>query len=194
MLWAMKTVSKDFGLSHICLWNRATLEYGGLCSHCCLYEGVAGEFELSVEELETLNADKIYARAAKQSETSHNWHNHQMETNYEEYSANRAAYNAARKAKDPEGHKRWQTESRESSKAQNTYYCETCKTNCKDLHELQKHQKGRKHLPAAVRMKRPYLCIPCVFGANQPAGLNEHFKTASHKEVMASLSSSDELD
>lgn len=172
-----------------------------LCSHCSLNETIRGDFGLSAEELETLNADKMFARALKQSETGRDWHNYQMETNYDEYSKKRAAYYA----EDPERQKRMRTEYRESTKAQKTYYCETCHTNCPDSHELKKHQASSYHLTAVERMKRPYVCIPCVFGANKPAGLRVHLNSATHKKHVAdyekeladladALSSSDELD
>lgn len=46
IFWAMRTPKKkDFSMSHLCPWDRLALEYTGLCSHCCLYEGVRNEFE-----------------------------------------------------------------------------------------------------------------------------------------------------
>jgi hypothetical protein len=33
IFWAMRTISKDYGMAHICLWDRNTLEDDGLCSH-----------------------------------------------------------------------------------------------------------------------------------------------------------------
>jgi hypothetical protein len=60
MFWAMRTVNQanDYGRGHICPWDRSTLEYDGLCSHCCLTETVLGDYELSEKELEELNVKR----------------------------------------------------------------------------------------------------------------------------------------
>jgi hypothetical protein len=55
MFWAMKAVTKDYGMVHICLWDRNTLEYDGLRSHYYL-QGVSGDFKLSAKEIEALAA------------------------------------------------------------------------------------------------------------------------------------------
>ena len=46
IFWGMKAKLGDYGMGHICLWDRDTMEYGGLCSHPCLNEGIQGDFEL----------------------------------------------------------------------------------------------------------------------------------------------------
>ena len=54
VFWAMYATKGDYGMSSICPWDCASLEYSGLCSHCCLYEQVPGEWGFSDEELEIL--------------------------------------------------------------------------------------------------------------------------------------------
>lgn len=54
VFWAMYATKGDYGLSSICPWDRAGLEYSGLCSQCCLREMVAGDWGFSDEELEVL--------------------------------------------------------------------------------------------------------------------------------------------
>jgi hypothetical protein len=54
VFWAMYATKGDYGMSSICPWDRASLEHSGLCSHCCLYEQVPGEWGFSDEELEIL--------------------------------------------------------------------------------------------------------------------------------------------
>jgi hypothetical protein len=45
--WAMRTTEEDDGLSQLCPWTIDALPYDGLCSHCCLQEGVAGDLGLT---------------------------------------------------------------------------------------------------------------------------------------------------
>lgn len=40
-----------------CPWPRDSYSYGGLCSHDALLEMVAGDFDLSAEQLEAIAAD-----------------------------------------------------------------------------------------------------------------------------------------
>jgi hypothetical protein len=68
----MRTVTKDYGMAHICRWDREDLDYDGLCTHCCMNEGVSGNFELSAEQLEALSVEKNKKRKADQREISSN--------------------------------------------------------------------------------------------------------------------------
>lgn len=65
IFWAMYATKGDYGMSSICPWDRAALEYSGLCSHCCLNEQVPGEWGFSDEELELL--DKLRKAQRKKS-------------------------------------------------------------------------------------------------------------------------------
>jgi hypothetical protein len=58
IFWAMRTRTRDYGMGHICLWDRNTLEYDGCSSHCCLNEAILGDFDLSAEQLETQAIEK----------------------------------------------------------------------------------------------------------------------------------------
>jgi hypothetical protein len=79
----MRTVTKDYGMAHVCLWDRTSLEYDGLCSHCCLNEGTPRDYELSAEQLEALSVEKNEKRKTDQREISSNWDYQQMATNYD---------------------------------------------------------------------------------------------------------------
>ena len=103
IFWAMRTVNKDYGMSHICLWDSHTLEWDSLCSHCCLIEGIReGDFELSAEELEAQAIQRKENRATKQAARNSNYHVTQMETNLDEYREKNLARVNKRIAKDPE--------------------------------------------------------------------------------------------
>jgi len=85
----MRTVTKYYGMAHICRWDREDLDYDGLCSHYCLNEGIPRDYELSAEQLEALSVEKNKKRKADQREISSNWHYQQMETDYDEYRDNK---------------------------------------------------------------------------------------------------------
>ena len=89
LFWAMRTVTKYYGMAHICRWDREDLDYDGLCSHYCLNEGIPRDYELSAEQLEALSVEKNKKRKADQLEISSNWHYQQMETDYDEYRDNK---------------------------------------------------------------------------------------------------------
>lgn len=83
--WAMKAKKKDYGMGHICFWDRTQLEYDGLCTHCALDEGVRGEFELSAEQLEVYAKEREEKRRAVHRDGYSSWHYRQMAENYDEY-------------------------------------------------------------------------------------------------------------
>lgn len=66
VFWAMYATKGGYGMSSICPWDRASLEYSGLCSHCCLNEQVPGEWGFWDEELEVL----ANLRKAQRSESN----------------------------------------------------------------------------------------------------------------------------
>ena len=110
MLWAMKTVSRDYGMAHICLWDRSDLEWDGLCSHCSLFEGIPGDFGLTAEEIEALSAEKMFARLLKANETAHAWYHDQMENNHDEF---RKKQNKSRAALVARSHERFRKANKE---------------------------------------------------------------------------------
>ena len=81
VFWAMKTHTGTYGVSHICLWDRDTLEYDGLCSHSALNEGIRGDFNLIAEQLEAQAIEKEQKRLALNAENATNHHFKQMEEN-----------------------------------------------------------------------------------------------------------------
>lgn len=81
MFWAMKARLGDYGMGHICLWDRSTLEYDGLCSHPCLNEGIHGDFDMTPEQLEAYAAEREQKRVILKAENNSSWHYKQMETN-----------------------------------------------------------------------------------------------------------------
>ncbi len=73
-------MKKDYGMAHICLWDRNTLELDGCCTHCCLHEAISGDLESSSKELEAVATQRRQKRLEAMSDRYYQ----QMETNYEE--------------------------------------------------------------------------------------------------------------
>jgi hypothetical protein len=190
MLWAMRTVSGDYGMTHICLWDRNTLEYEGLCSHCSLNEGISGDFGLSAEALEALAAEKTVARCVRAVEVHSNYHYKQMETNREGYLEKQREQQAALRTRSPERInnrlRNWRKNTHESKRL----FSETCKVAFESPRDQRNHNNTPGHLNKAKRMKLPYTCIPCAYGSKKKTDLEGHCKTERHKKIVAALSSS----
>jgi hypothetical protein len=195
VFWAMKAVVKDYGMGHICPWDRDTLEYDGLCSHCSLYEGPSGDFELSAEELEALAVQRKEILAEKKGVRNSNHHHKQMETNYHEYRDKKNAVNATLKAKDGgEKHRQNYRDNAAKNHAKKTHYCELCKRSFPMAGRLRDHKKSKPHLNKADELaNNRYQCTACAKGFATNDYLQRHLKTNVHLKVLAALSSS-ELD
>jgi hypothetical protein len=87
----MRTTKRDYGMSQICPLAIDTLPYDGLCSHCCLSEGVSGDFDLTPEELDAKAAEIKQRHADKSAVRSKDWVQHQLATNADAYRAGKAA-------------------------------------------------------------------------------------------------------
>jgi hypothetical protein len=194
MLWAMRTPSRDYGMAHICLWDRSDLEWDGLCSHCSLFEGIPGDFGLTAEEIEALSAEKVFARALGASETGREWDRDQRENNRDEFLEKRRESRAALAARSPERLRKEHREWREKRYEAKKLYCETCKMTFATPSAMEIHNATPTHLNKAEEMKRRYTCIPCAYGANRKDTFNTHLKTKRHSKMVAYQSSSSELD
>jgi Zinc-finger of C2H2 type len=186
----MRTVNKDYGMAHICLWDRNTLEYDGCCPHCCLTEQSHGDFELSAEQLEAQAAHKTEKRTTLRAATNSDYHFKQMETNRDEYLARNAIKTAKLRAKNAEKFRKQQRDNAAKHLANSTYYCELCKLSFPKKSELKKHNATCMHLQKADDLaNKPHKYLACNVAFDQVGMLNRHFKSARHKK-MANLSSS----
>jgi hypothetical protein len=190
MLWAMRTVSKEYVMAHICLWDRSTFEYEGLCSHCSLNEGIAGDFCLSAEDLEAQAVEKKAARTLYQAEYGSNWHFKQMETNHKEYLAGARERGTKARAKSPERVNKRNRDWHATALEEERYYGETCKIAFCTKHKLKEHNDTARHLQKEEEMKNPHRCIPCAYAGKRKQNLTDHCKTKRHEKIMAALSSS----
>jgi hypothetical protein len=198
IFWAVRVVNKDYGMSHICLWDTELLEYDSLCSHCCLREKFIGEddFELSAEQLEAKVRVQKEKRAEWKATGNANYIQKQMETNYDEYSELNREKRAKYVAKNPEKVLNTTRNVRAKNYANKTYYCELCNHAFYNKAKLTARYATPKHLLKADYIaNRPHQCIPCKFAAaaDQIRSLKKHLKSQRHLKMMAALSSP-ELD
>ena len=84
IFWAKRT-TRNYGLPHICPWNRNHSEYDGLCSHCSSNEQIDGKFDLTAEQLEAHAIEKEQKRLEMKAENATNWHYKQMANDYDKY-------------------------------------------------------------------------------------------------------------
>jgi hypothetical protein len=83
-------IGGDYGMSQICPWPIDTLPYDGFFSHCSLYEGVAGDFDLT-EELEVKAAEIKQRHLERPAIRSRDWYQNQKATNSDAFRAGKAA-------------------------------------------------------------------------------------------------------
>lgn len=149
-------------------WDRATLEYDGLCSHNPLRELIAGDFDLTAEELEA----KAKASAEKLDETKKRW----AEEN-------------------PEGVKAIKKRAINKAIKEQRYSCAICLMDFADNAKLERRNMGKLHIGKVAiaesrAVARPFQCQPCKKDYAWKNQLTAHNKTKKHLAKAALLSSS----
>ena len=181
MVWAMRTRTRDYGMSHVCLWDRSTLEWDGLCSHCSLNEGVCGDFDLSAEELEAQAVDKEEKRLAMKADNSTNYHYKQMAENYDEY----VGRLEARRVNNQGRVTKLQALNTKKAVATKKFYCKLCDKAVGSSSSLRLHKKSAKHIRNARGAAIPFRCAPCNLDFNYQSDLSRHKKSARHQKKIA---------
>jgi len=194
MFWAMKARTSDYGMGHICLWNRHTLEYDGLCSHPSLNEGISGDFDLSAEQIEAQAIEKEQKRLAMKAENATNHHYKQMEENYDEYIGQAGLRVAKSRAKNPGRDRKHQADRVEKALTNKSYRCELCDISFGTKQILQKHEKCPKHARKEHEADNPFRCGPCNLGFNNQSNLSRHEKSDRHQKKVAAARPGRELD
>lgn len=199
MFWAMKGVKGDYGMGHICLWDRNMREYDGCCTHCSLNEGIRGEFDLTAEQLEALAIDKEQKRLALKAENATNYHFKQMAENYDEYIGEASARVAKSRANNPGRDRNHQANRAETALREKTYHCKTCDIFVTKKQSYDNHMKSAKHIRKQYEPSNPFRCAPCNLGFHNQSNLTRHDKTVRHQKAVdalhqAAASSSSELD
>ncbi|KAK5129539.1 hypothetical protein LTR08_003160 [Meristemomyces frigidus] len=158
MFWAMRAhATRDYGMSDICFWDRDALEYDGLCSHCALYEGPKGDFDLSPEELEAKNAVHEAKRLKEGAERS-----------------------TKSRASNPEQARLTELARVDSHVAEKLHHCERCNLSFQRSNVLEDHYKTEKHKRKATEATNKFRCACCNLGFANQQNLTRHNKTKYH--------------
>ncbi len=157
MLWAMQPHNADYGMGHLCLWDRKTMEYDGLCSHSALKDAVQGEFDLTPEQLEALAAEKEKNRAENKIQNATNYHYKQMAENYDEYITNANARSTKSRADNPGQDAEAQRRRAQKAKDNKSHHCDPCNHSYSTKAHLDNHLKTAKHAREVkeATLKRP---------------------------------------
>lgn len=194
MFWATRSRVIDYGMGHICLWDRHTLEYDGLCSHCCLNEAILGDFDLTAEQLEDQAIEKEQKRLEMKAEQATNYHYKQMVDNYDEYIGKAGRRVAKSRANNPGRNATYQANCIKKATSEKYFHCVLCNLSFGTKQKLEKHQKTPKHLRKGDEASNPFKCRPCNLGFHNQSNLTRHEKTQRHAQNMAAAQSSPELD
>ncbi|KAK6379798.1 carbamoyl-phosphate synthase (glutamine-hydrolyzing) cpa2 [Exophiala oligosperma] len=173
----------DWGCLHLCLWDRDTLEYDGLCSHPAVNETIRGEFDLTEEQLEDLEKDK----QEKKVQLKADWHYQQMAENYDEYIGKSSERVARSRANNPGRDAKHQADRIEKALAEKTFHCHRCNISFGTKQRLQDHEKTAKHERKSQEANNPYKCFPCNLGFHNNSNLLRHQRTERHRNAVAAL-------
>ncbi|RYP56555.1 hypothetical protein DL771_011874 [Monosporascus sp. 5C6A] len=170
MFWAMKARARDYGMGHICLWDRTTFEYDGCCSHCSLNEGIPGDFDLSAEQLEAQAIEKEQKRLALKAENATNHHYKQMQVNYDEYIGQAGMRVARSRANNPGRNQKYQADCVEKALHEKTFHCGRCNLSFGTKQILRKHERSPKHLRKESEKDNPPWMPPSRVRHRTPPG------------------------
>lgn len=181
---AMRKVYGDWGMGHICPWGLDSLEYGGLCSHPCINEGIRGDFDLTEEQLEAKAAEDALKFRENHNKNNSNWHYHKMETDYHDYIDAAIARKMKSRELHPELDRIAEKARNERIVAEKKWYCSTCdKAFTRDT-ILATHMASKAHAAKVNGPKKtPWYCHLCNRYFCSSASLKRHRKENTvHKE------------
>jgi hypothetical protein len=179
IFWAMRTITRDYGIPHMCPWTRATLEYDGLCSHSALIETVPGDHNLTAEALEAQAAEikerfpekrKEYSKRHRDKTIANQTYycavcdlafstgpdlaQHNKSKTHIAKSRGRKGYGAYKRERDDPEKTRARTKRHATiAKANQTHYCAVCDHAFTSVSQLAKHKTSKKHIDKAAAAK-----------------------------------------
>jgi hypothetical protein len=208
MLGGMQKGKEDYDITHICRWDVDSIPYGGTCTHPAVKEAMRGEFELSPEELELLDKQRVERFKACHNANNKKWHQKMIAgPDRDEYLAAGSARAMKSKANNPERVKETDQKRFEKNLAEKRYVCEPCGAVFQVQRHLDDHLKSEAHkagsavgqkaaASAAQRSatmkavkqdpkKAPFYCRPCDKGFATAHGFRNHTNTSvRHLEKM----------
>ncbi|OAL22130.1 hsp72-like protein [Fonsecaea nubica] len=147
--WAMKSTEKDYSYGDFCPWPRQSFQYGGLCSHNALLEGVGGnekDLDFTPEELE-----EIDAAVKEKNRLYQNDYGRELRANpTEAYKARQKVNNEKQKP----GTKARQMTAVETKQ----YHCNVCNVSCRDAASLKRHNMTPRHLRKVKMGDSDFIC------------------------------------
>lgn len=179
--WAMRARLGDYGMGHICFWDRIDFEYDGLCSHCSLNEGIHGEFDMSAEEIEAYVKEREEKRVFLRRENNSNWHYKKMAEDYDDYIMQADARVKRSRANNPGRSRQYQAKLVKIALEEKSYNCKLCDISVGTKQSLQEHEKTAKHLRKSKQNLNPFVCKPCDPGFHNRSNLTRHEKSPRHQ-------------
>ncbi len=196
LFWTMRSKDKDYGMGACCPWPRGSYRYGGLCSHNALLEKVAGNFDLSPEQLDAVAADikeknRLYRKQYNKQYGSNHYYDQKAQDPEGVAARTRAKYDRFKK-KSPE--KLLANGQRHAAKvkASKKFYCEICGCACTSKWEFERHNTSRRHLnnvkKANSGVVKAYRCDVCSYSFTVAPSLERHQAGKRHLERVAKAS------
>lgn len=190
LFWTMQSENKDYGMSSCCPWPRDSFSYGGLCSHNSLLEMVAGNFDLSGEQLDIIAAEIKEKNRVYQA----NYHQLELALNPEGLKdrQRKADVSYRENSRDKVQAKQHRYEGK--AKASKKYYCTICEHACAKPYEFARHNRSARHLNNVAKAKlgvvKKYRCDVCSYSCAKRSHLESHILGKRHLQRVAGADSS----
>ena len=187
LLWAMRcALDKDWGMGHMCLWDRASLEWDGLCSHSALTDPVRGDFGFTPEEVEQMVIEKKEKARALNKEACERYQRKQMATNRDAYNARHNAHKAEWMKRYPGRRNKLNARNGKKRKENKDFYCSLCDAAFGTNVLLKRHLKSEMHITAAGGIFiREFQCLLCDKDFVRQSALDVHKKSKGHRAKKA---------
>lgn len=194
VFWAINCKTEyGYGMTHLCPWNRNTLEYDGLCTHHPLSECPRGEF-LTEQEIEA----KAREALAKQAAAVREWRAKAKAQDPVKYKQQKHTWYLTSERNNPGGSIDHNHRSRARAVAEKRHYCSVCDYAAMTTSKLRDHLKSAKHAAkvAAVKAgkvnvlleqekKKRWFCASCGIGFNKSSSWKRHLASPRHKKKAA---------
>lgn len=166
--WTLHNRDKDFGYAQHLLWSKDDVEWDGACGHDPFQEGIAGEFDLTEEQLEEMAAATKEKNRVYQVQYGKN-----LRANADdEYREAQRRANAKRAPIQKEIYK--------VVKQSQKFRCNICDVDFRNPSDLAVHNRSPRHLRYVADGRSGYHCAPCGFFNKFKSNYNQHLTTKGH--------------